>query len=47
MSVIEKLKRLAKDAEDLAPGLPSEEMYMEFCDEVVNRIRDYIERCEG
>ena len=44
--VVVRLKMLHKTAEALASKLPTEEMYMEFSDEVVNRISDYIERCE-
>lgn len=46
MSVVTRLKMLLKDAETLAPKLPTEDMYMEFCDLVVNVIRDYIEQVE-
>ena len=47
MSVLNRLRMLHKMAEDLSSDLPTEEMFLRFSEEVVNRIEDYIEEVEA
>lgn len=43
MSVRIKLRMLHHDAEKLASDLPTEEMFLRFSEEIVDRIEGYIE----
>ena len=43
MSLLLKLRMLHNDAGRLAPDLPTEEMFLRFSEEIVDRIEGYIE----
>jgi len=44
--VLARLRMLYKAAESLAPDLPTEEMFLQFSEDVTNRIEHYIEEVE-
>ena len=46
MSVLARLWMLYKAAESLAPDLPTEEMFLQFSEDVIDRIEYYIEEVE-